>query len=208
MMVRLFALALAFQAVSLHAPSEERTDAYKLKETITTSQFGKIVMTGTETRTLGKPKDGRRDVRISFDVSIAEKQLTGAKADSWAKAELADLREPDHGWMDDLDRLTFSDGVAADAYPIFSAQAVQAGSQWTVEVNGITCRYTLDKLENGHAVISTDSRDKNRQGTLLRSGSWTVDVKTGRLLSWHLRSEVTYRSGGREIVDSSAELQN
>jgi hypothetical protein len=205
-MLNFAALLLVFQTVTLHAPSLEETNRYALKESISTSEFGKITMTGTEKRHIGAPSKGRRQVEIVFDVQLTEKQISGANAEKWAAAELADLRQSDSGYLDDHDRLVLSDGVAADAYPIFPPRAIKVGDQWTVSVNGVKCRYVLDKFENGHAVISTDSKAKATRGTLLRSGSWTVDVATGRLLAWHLHSEVTYAGGGKETVDSSGQL--
>jgi hypothetical protein len=203
-----FALMVLFAGTRLHAPSEEQTNSYKIRERVATSEFGSVVMTGVEKRHIAAPIKGKRAVDITFEVDIAEKHYAGTAADKWAQGELANLRESDHGSMDDLDRLTESDGVSVDAYPIFSGDAIDVGGAWQLTVNGQKCFYTLDKLENGRAVISTESTMKAGPGSLKRNGTWTVEVATGRLVSWRIHSAVTYRGGKTETVDSSGELKS
>jgi hypothetical protein len=195
------------EGILFHAPTEAQTNRYQLREKVWTSKTGSVVMTGIETRKIKKPFDGKRQVDIAFDVHISERGYSGPAGQKWADAELASLREPDHGFMDDQDRLSLSDGVALDAFPIFGAKPVEVGHSWQLTIEGHRCLYTLEKIEKGIATITTESKRRVAQGEAKRKGTWKVEVESGRLMSWNMHSEAQFMSGTKETVDSSGELE-
>lgn len=198
---------LVVAPIKFHAPLEEQTNAYKLRERISTSAFGSVEMTGVEKRHIGAPQKGRRTVDITFEVQITGKNYKSSGSEKWAQEELLGLREPDHGFLDDQDKLTESDGVSVDAYPIFPTAAIEVGGGWQFTISGQRCLYTLEKVDGNKATITTESSMKSGRGSLKRKGSWVVEISSGKLLSWDLHSEVTYPGGQKETVDSDGELK-
>lgn len=204
------ALALLVAPVNLHAPTTAQSNTYKLRETISSTKFGSVVLVGTEQRKLGPARDGKRQVDIEYKVEIAEKHVNGARGEQWAQGELADLRIPDHGTLNNRNELDFADGPSPDAFPILPVSPVAVGSNWQVQLDGQSCIYTLERVEGtgsrGFAVISTQSTIKNRQGVARRSGTWKLEIESGRLLGWALRTEATFAGSGRETIDSVGTL--
>ncbi len=204
-MISLLALALV-----LHAPTEEQTNIYQIEETIWTSRYGTVVLTGEETRHIGKPLSGNRAVNITYRVDLKSKNVTGKGGDSWAAGELYDLRAPDRGTLDDRDRLNIGGEVSTEAFPLLPlASHASVGESWGSEkmVNGIAATYRLHDVTEGVAHISTEAEGTTPQGRLRRSGFWKIDVASGRLLAWNIHSEVKYRDGSREAIDSVGKLR-
>lgn len=198
---------LVLSAVSLHAPSEAQVNVYDIREMVWTSKYGSVGLGGEETRKIGKPERGKRAVDITFSVEIKSRSFTGKGGEKWAQGELSDLREPDHGALDDEDRLTERDGVAEEAFPIYPPGPCDVGRKWNLAVNGIDCGYRLAGVEDGIAQISTETDATTPRGKLSRSGFWKVDVASGRLLSWNIHTEVKNRDGSREAIDSMGTLK-
>jgi hypothetical protein len=197
-------LACILQGVSLRAPVKEQSNTYKITETISTSKIGAVVMTGTETRRIGPPQDGKRSVDIAFKVRISDRRFAGKKAEKWAQAELTSLTEPDHGTLNDFGQLLLIDGPSADAYPIFPNKPVSVGETW--KASGFD--YKLASVKDNKAQIESNSDVTYRQGSVKRSATWTIEITSGRLISWHLNSAVSYANGTRETVDSKGELES
>ena len=197
-------IGCVLQAVTLRAPVTEQSNTYKITETISTSKIGAVVMAGTETRHIGAAQSGKRAVDITFKVKISDRRFTGQKAEKWAQGELASLAEPDHGTLNDFGQLLLIDGPSADAFPIFPTKSITVGEAW--KASGFD--YKLVAVKDNRAQIESNSDVTYRQGSVKRSASWVIEILSGRLISWHLNSAVTYSNGTRETVDSKGELES
>lgn len=209
-MILFLASIVLGEPIALHAPSSAQSNAYQLRETISSSKFGMVVLTGTELRRVGAPNNGKRQVDIEYKVDIAERHFTNARGEKWAQEELADLRIPDHGTLTNRNELDFSDGPSPDAYPILPYFPVAVGANWQVKFDGQDCVYTLERVDSSNgrksAVIATQATIKNRQGVARRTGTWTIEVASGRLTGWAIRTEATFAGSGKEVIDSVGKL--
>lgn len=197
-------IGCVLQAVTLRAPVIEQSNTYKIAETISTSKIGAVVMTGIEMRHIGAPQNGKRSVDITFKVKISDRRFAGQKAEKWAQGELKSLSEPDHGTLNDFGQLLLVDGPSADAFPIFLSKALSVGEAW--KASGFD--YKLVSVKDNRAEVESNSDLTYKQGSVKRRATWLVEVSSGRLISWHVNSVVTYSNGTRETVDSRGELES
>jgi hypothetical protein len=200
----LLALTLS---TTLHAPLDEQSNTYAIEESIFTSRHGTVTMAGEEWRHIEKPVNGKRAVEIRFTAEIKSKAFTAKDGEKWAAGELNELRQPDKGTLDDRNRLIEDGEIAAEAFPILPIGPVAVGAQWSVDVNGFTAHYTLHAVTGGIANITTEVDTNSKAGSLKRSGFWTIEIASGRLLSWNLRSEAKDLHGSRETINSSGVIK-